>query len=83
MNFSVFGTIYIRYIMYPIKVLLLFLFRLIHFQPRENLSPYISQIVPRSGPADQIITIYGRFFTDRYGSEVATASNGKTQKIKR
>ena len=56
----------------------------LHFlQPYPWYSPYISAIHPRSGEADGLITIYGKFFTDAYGSNFGEASNGREQKILR
>ncbi|XP_067950540.1 fibrocystin-L-like [Watersipora subatra] len=52
-------------------------------RPADWWSPYIDYVEPRAGLADEIITIHGRFFTDLYGPEVATASNGNTEKILR
>ncbi|XP_067950539.1 fibrocystin-L-like [Watersipora subatra] len=52
-------------------------------RPADWGSPYIDYVEPRTGLADEIITIHGRFFTDLYGPEVATATNGNTEKILR
>ncbi|KAF6034267.1 PKHD1L1 [Bugula neritina] len=45
--------------------------------------PYIESVFPSAAPKDSVITVYGRFFTDKYGSNLAEATNGKTEGILR
>ncbi|CAH1788932.1 unnamed protein product [Owenia fusiformis] len=50
---------------------------------RHNFSPTISSVSPRSGPPGTVVTMRGKLFTDRYGSDKEAGSNGNTADIRR
>ncbi|KAL3885610.1 hypothetical protein ACJMK2_025660 [Sinanodonta woodiana] len=53
------------------------------YSPRDYYTPMLQYILPTSGPPGTILTMYGKIFTDRYGSNVVSSSNGRTEKLLR
>ncbi|XP_069121982.1 fibrocystin-L-like [Argopecten irradians] len=53
------------------------------FSTDSSNTPIISSIEPRSGPPGTIVKLYGKIFTDKYGSNKDESSNGKSVSILR
>ncbi|XP_053388768.1 fibrocystin-L-like [Mercenaria mercenaria] len=53
------------------------------FHPDISKTPRIYSITPQTGLTGTRVKIQGRMFTDRYSTDIATASNGKTQTLLR
>ncbi|XP_066271366.1 fibrocystin-L-like [Branchiostoma lanceolatum] len=53
------------------------------FQYREDMTPIITSITPTSALPGSIITVVGKIFTDKYGSNVALSTNGRSASITR
>ncbi|XP_053468790.1 PKHD1 like 1, tandem duplicate 1 [Ictalurus furcatus] len=53
------------------------------FYTRSYYTPSIQYITPRSGLPGTIVTLQGRIFTDVYGSNTATSSNGRNVRFLR
>ncbi|KAK3107032.1 hypothetical protein FSP39_005622 [Pinctada imbricata] len=51
------------------------------FRAHWGRTPTITSIEPTAGLPGSIIKINGKLFTDRYGSQVAESSNGRTERI--
>lgn len=53
------------------------------YKPRSRNTPTIASLEPQSGFPGEMVTMTGKLFTDRYGSNLASATNGKTEKLLR
>ncbi|XP_078617899.1 fibrocystin-L-like [Branchiostoma floridae x Branchiostoma japonicum] len=53
------------------------------FTYKGDRTPTIASVSPTSAPPGSFVTVRGTIFTTRYGSNVATSTNGKTATIKR
>ncbi|XP_053372863.1 fibrocystin-L-like [Mercenaria mercenaria] len=53
------------------------------FKPDSGYTPTIEALTPQSGKPGSFITMFGNLITDRYGSNLPAAKNGKTVKLLR
>ncbi|XP_052805044.1 fibrocystin-L-like isoform X2 [Mya arenaria] len=53
------------------------------YKPRPNETPTISELSPQSGMPGTFVNMKGKLFSDRYGSNLASATNGREERLLR